>query len=105
MSQLNNVAWLVEALGNEAALQAAPYVTARSFVYTADVAALGHHDRGFRRVRNVLDYADGSPRVIYRQDLTHLGWALGRDVREQLALDREIRATNPNRGTTLTRTR
>ena len=105
VSQTSTVAWLVEAIGAEAALQAAPYVTARTRVFTADVAALGHHDRGFRRIRHVVDANDPAPRVVYRQDLTHLGWALGRDVREQLQLDRETRATNPSRGSTLTRIR
>ena len=104
-TQLNSVAWLVEAVGQEAALQAAPYVTARSSVFTADVAALGHHDRGYRRIRHIIDNAESPPRVVYRQDLSHLGWALGRDVREQLELDRDQRAINPNRGTSLTRIR
>ena len=102
-SQLTTVAWLVDAIGAEAALQAGPYVTARSYVYSADVVALGHHDRGYHRVASVLDASDGTPRVVYRQDLTQLGWALGRDVREQLDIDRYDRATQPPRGSTLTR--
>jgi hypothetical protein len=34
-------------------------------------------------VRFVFETLSGLPRIIYRQDLTHLGWALGRDVWEQ----------------------
>jgi hypothetical protein len=30
----------------------------------------------------VFDTCDGTPKIIYRQDLTHLGWALGKDVRQ-----------------------
>jgi hypothetical protein len=30
----------------------------------------------------VFDTSSGSPVIIYRQDLTHLGWALGTDVRQ-----------------------
>ena len=30
----------------------------------------------------MFDIADGTPRVVYRQDLSRLGWALGEDVRQ-----------------------
>jgi hypothetical protein len=33
-------------------------------------------------VRFVFDTADGAPRIVYRQDLSHLGWALGKQVRQ-----------------------
>lgn len=77
-----SVAWLVEALGDPAAaLQAGPYVTARSYQFSADIAAVGHHGRGWRRVRYVFDTSDGPARIVAREDLTHFGWALGRDTR------------------------
>lgn len=105
VNRLNTVAWLVEAIGNEAALQAGRFVTARATVFSADVAALGRHDRGYRRVWHVLDNTSGTPRVVYRRDLTHLGWALGRETRELLELNREERALDPLRGPNFTRTR
>lgn len=105
VSQLNTVAWLAEAIGNEAALQAGPFVTARASVFSADVVALGHHDRGYRRVWHVLDNSSGTPRVVYRRDLTHLGWSLGREIREDLELNREDRALDRQRSTTFTRVR
>jgi type II secretory pathway component PulK len=105
ISQLRTVAWLVDAIGNEAAVQAGPYVTARATVFSADVAALGHHDRGYRRVWHILDNSTGTPRVAYRRDLTHLGWALGRELREDLELNREERAQDSQRGPSFSRTR
>jgi hypothetical protein len=64
------------------ALQAQDCITTQSYQFTADVAALGPFGRGYRRVRFVFDTADGTPKIIYRQDLTHLGWALGTEARQ-----------------------
>jgi type II secretory pathway component PulK len=75
---LKSVAWLVELIGSQAATQAGPYITTRTYQFSADVAAVGHHNRGYQRVRFVFDTADGTPRVVWRQDLSHLGWALGK---------------------------
>jgi DNA uptake protein ComE-like DNA-binding protein len=89
--QRSSVAWVAEALSRNDALMAGPYVTGRTYQFSADIAAVGHHGRGYRRVKYVYDTADGALTVRYRQDLTHLGWALGRRVRETLQLAKEIR--------------
>jgi hypothetical protein len=59
-------------------------ITTRSFQYSADIAAVGPEGRGYRRVRFVFDLSDGTPKIIHRQDLSRLGWALGDTVREKL---------------------
>ena len=84
--KLNTVSWVAEVLPRANSLQAAPWVTGRTFQFTADVAAVGQHGRGYRRVRFVFDMTQGAPRIVYRQDLTHLGWALGARARETLLL-------------------
>ena len=68
---------------------------------SADVAAVGRNGRGYRRTRFVIDTNPDSdpnkgnaplePRIIYRRNLAPLGWALGPEVREQLALKKEAR--------------
>jgi len=74
------------------AIQAGPYITTRSYQYTADIAAVGPHQRGYQRTRYVLDTSEGAPIVVRRQDLTHLGWALGKDTRtDLLALAKEAK--------------
>ena len=88
-NNLTSIAWVVEALGQSypdalAALAAGDYITTQSYQFTADVAALGPYGRGYRRVKFVFDTSDGTPRIVYRQDLTHLGWALGKEVRQSL---------------------
>ncbi len=88
---LNSVAWIIDALGNTSpvitALAGGDYVTARSFQFTADIAAVGPYGRGYRRVKFIFDTSDGYPKIIYRQDLTRLGWALGDKVRQQSVAD------------------
>ena len=60
-----------------------PLATGKTYRYTADIAAVGHNGRGYRRTRFVFDTSQGIPVIIYRQDLTQLGWALGKDARSQ----------------------
>jgi type II secretory pathway component PulK len=82
----NSFGWILDALsGNNAALQAlaqGDYITAKTYQFTADIAAVGPFGRGYRRVRFVFDTSEGTPKIIYRQDLSRLGWALGKQTRE-----------------------
>ena len=82
---LNSIAWIVDALGSDSpvvrALRSGDYITTHSFQFTADIAAVGPFGRGYRRVKFVFDISEGSPKIIYRQDLSRLGWALGEKAR------------------------
>lgn len=91
LDKLTSVAWVAEVLERRRAVQAGPFLTTRSYQFTADIAAVGPHGRGYRRVRFVFDTSDGTPRIIYRQDLSHLGWALGPDIRQTTLLAQETR--------------
>lgn len=86
LTQNPSLAWVVDVLGQTNAIAAGPYLTARTYQCTADIAALGHFGRGYHRTAFVFDMAGGLPRIRYRQDLTHLGWALGREIRTQRRL-------------------
>jgi DNA uptake protein ComE-like DNA-binding protein len=84
---LNSVGWIVDALGATSpvirALQTGDYVTAHSYQFMADIAAVGPNGRGYRRVRFIFDTSNGgTPQIIYRQDLSLLGWALGDKARQ-----------------------
>jgi hypothetical protein len=85
-NNLTSVAWVVDALGNTSAavraLARGDYLTTRTFQFTADIAAVGPFGRGYRRVKFIFDTSDGTPKIIYRQDLSRLGWALGENARE-----------------------
>lgn len=86
---LTSVAWVADALSGSnsealTALEGGDYITTQSYQFTADIAAVGPYARGYRRVRFVFDLSDGTPRIIYRRDLSSLGWALGTQVRQDL---------------------
>lgn len=104
-STTTGIAWAARLLTAQEIAQAGPFLTGESYQVSADVAAVGRHGRGYRRALFVLDhnpetdpnFAAGSTtttpgtRVVYRRNLAPFGWALGRDVREQLALKKEVR--------------
>jgi type II secretory pathway component PulK len=79
-----SVGWAAEVLGEESAVQAGPYLTAQSWQVSADIAALGRHARGYRRALMVIDAAGESPVLVYRRNLSSLGWALGERVVQSL---------------------
>jgi type II secretory pathway component PulK len=85
---LSAVSWVIDALGNNspvvAALARRDYVTTHSYQFTADIAAVGPYGRGYRRAKFIFDVSDGAPKILYRQDLSRLGWALGDKARENL---------------------
>ncbi len=84
--KLSSIAWVTQALNQNnstlGVLATNDCITVRSYQFTADIAALGSNGRGYHRTRFIFDTADGYPKIVYRQDLTHLGWALGKQVRQ-----------------------
>jgi hypothetical protein len=86
-TSLDSIAWVIDALQNFPndlqMLESWDCLTTQSFQFTADIAALGPHGRGYRRVKFVFDTSSGTPQIVYRQDLTQLGWALGKDARQK----------------------
>jgi type II secretory pathway component PulK len=88
VGRLNSIAWVIDSLGNNSpvvtALARGNYATTKSFQFTADIAAVGAFGRGYRRVKFIFDMSDGSPKILYRQDLSRLGWALGDRARTDL---------------------
>ncbi len=80
-----SVVWMLDALSAEKLLTAAAAgVTGRSWQYTADVVAVCGDGRAFRRVQYVIDVSGETPRVVYRQDMTHLGWCLDETILQRL---------------------
>ncbi len=84
-------AWLTQVLNRGSITRAGPYITDRSYQFTADVVAVGHSGRGYCRTKTVFDMSKGTPRIVYHQDLTAYGWALGLQVRQLLREAKENR--------------
>jgi type II secretory pathway component PulK len=75
--ELTSMHWLTQVLTPGNLRRAGQYITDQSYQFSADVAAVGHNGRGYCREKVVFDMSTGTPRIIYRQDLTAYGWALG----------------------------
>jgi DNA uptake protein ComE-like DNA-binding protein len=88
-AQLTSVAWVKDVLDTDTINQAGRFLTGTTYQFTADVVAVGRFNRGFCRTRFVFDATGSTPRIVYRQDLSELGWALGMQVRENLQREME----------------
>lgn len=85
-TMLTTIAWIATALGQNhqvvRALETRDLVTTRSYQFQADIAAVGPFGRGYRRVKFIFDTSEVVPKIIYRQELSRLGWALGEKARQ-----------------------
>jgi hypothetical protein len=83
---------VTNALGTAAPQGFLQATTTTSYQYSADIVAVSGDGRAFKRVRIVVDCspAKGATtatqpcRIVYRRDLTGLGWPLPPDIRTQL---------------------
>lgn len=83
-SQLTSFAWLPQVLSAAAIRRAGPFITDQSYQYSADIVGVGARGRGYRREKVVFDMSTGRPRIVFRQDFTNFGWALGATTRRSL---------------------
>jgi len=81
---LTSFAWLPNVLSAGLIRRAGPYITDQSYQFSADIAAVGRNGRGYCREKVIFDTSKGVPRVIYRQDMSSYGWALGTQIRQAL---------------------
>ncbi len=79
-TDLSNIAWVAGALPEEKARAIGPYVTTRSYQFSADIVAVSGDGRAYRRCRAVIDARTSPPHVLRWQDLTHLGWPLDPEI-------------------------
>ncbi|MEK7675176.1 MAG: helix-hairpin-helix domain-containing protein [Verrucomicrobiota bacterium] len=89
--ELSSVAWVTQVLDEAGAVRAGPYITTQSYQFAVDVAAVGHHGRGYRRTLFISDTSEGSPKILYRRDRARLGWALGAASRQSGLFGKEFR--------------
>jgi type II secretory pathway component PulK len=85
-----SILWVTKVLSQEKAAGIGSYITTRSLQYSADIIAASTDGRAFRRYYVVIDMAEGSPKVIYRQPLHSLGWPLDPAIIRQLREGKEL---------------
>ncbi len=92
-----SIAWVADALSSTKAVTIGSYITYRSYQFSVDIVSVAGSGRAFRRSRIVVDASSSPPRVIYRQDLTSLGWPLPEEILLELRggtpMDEVIEAT------------
>jgi type II secretory pathway component PulK len=81
---LNSIVWVLSALTPQKAALIGGAITTRSYQYSADILGVSGNGRSFSRARYVFDMRSTPPRVLFRQDLTHLGWPLDAGTRESV---------------------
>ena len=79
-----SIAWVADALPQEKAVAIGSYITTKSYQFSADIVSVCGNGRAFRRCRVVVDARESPPRLIYRQDLTPLGWPLSPELLAEL---------------------
>jgi len=82
---LNNIAWVAQALTPAKAARIGGLITTRSYQYSADIVAVGENGRDFQRFKYVFDLRTSPPSIVYRKDLTYLGWPLSKDLLQSLS--------------------
>lgn len=93
-ADITNMAWLMKALTPQKLAPIAGQITGRSYIYSADIVAVSHDGRSFKRVRIVVDGRNSPPQIIYRRDLTSSGWPLPQQIRDQLRAGQSIQTGN-----------
>ena len=76
--------WISQVIPQAQARALTPYITAISYQYSADIVAVSADGRSFKRVRVVVDCQQVPAKIIYRKDMTSLGWPLPSDLRDAL---------------------
>ncbi len=89
---LGDISWVSTALGQSLAGTLTPYITGQSYQYSADIVAVSGDGRAFKRVLVVVDARTQPARIVYRKDLTSLGWPLPADVRTSLQAGKGVPA-------------
>jgi len=80
----DSIAWVANALPQAKAVGIGSFITTQSYQFSADIVSVCGNGRAFRRCRIVVDAQQSPPRVIYRQNLTSLGWPLAPEILGQL---------------------
>ena len=83
-TSVSGLGWIVDALGPTKAASILDSLTSQSYQYSADIVAVSPDGRAFKRVKIVVDDRSGTAKIIFRKDLTSLGWPLPADVRSNL---------------------
>ena len=90
-------AWIADALENKG-VGLGDLITTKSYQYSTEIVAVSGDGRSFCRTRIVIDAASGSPRIVFRRDMTDMGWPLGEQLRLALRRGQLLTGLSPAGG-------
>ncbi len=90
---VGSTTWVSTALGQAKAQTIARDITGVSYQYSADIVAVSGDGRAFKRVRVVVDARQQPAKIVYRKDITSLGWPLTNEVRTSLRAGKGVPGT------------
>lgn len=79
----NTVGWVYDAL-KEKSVGLGSLITTQGKQFSAEIVAVGHGGRAFKRVRIVVDTTQTPVKIIYRRDLTSHGWPMDPQILTQI---------------------
>ncbi len=100
VSQISNIAWLMDIVDPAKLKQAGRYITGSSTIFSADIVTVSQDGRAFKRVKIVVDASTGTPLIIYRRDLTAAGWPLNPQIRDDLRKGKQLSGAGATDGST-----
>ena len=89
-ADLSSILWVAEILDPAKARGIGRYITVKSSQYSADIVAVSNNGRAFARYFVVVDVAQGTPEMIYKQSLHYAGWPLDPEILETLRAGQEL---------------
>jgi type II secretory pathway component PulK len=92
-SEPTSMAWVLDVL-KERSLEVGSRITGRGNRYSADIVAVSGNGRAFRRVRVVISTVATPPQIVYRRDITDLGWPMDRSILDDLRAGRAPTVTS-----------
>jgi hypothetical protein len=97
-TDLTTTIWVFETLSRDKATAIRTYITAKTYQFSADIVSIAAGGRAFKRCRVVIDSRSSPPQVVYRQDLTNLGWPLPQEIvanlRSGMPLEQVVQTTS-----------
>lgn len=91
-TETTTILWVTKVLNREKAQAIGRFITVQSFQYSADIVAISADGRAFFRYYVVIDTADGSPKIVYKQSLRNSGWPLDASILESLREGKDIKS-------------
>jgi hypothetical protein len=81
----SDISWLLDVVSPKSKLTGiGGLITGKSSCYSGDIVAVSADGRAFKRYRVVIDGSTGVANIIYRRDVTGMGWPLPAEVRDGL---------------------